>query len=101
MKNTPLINFQSLQQPAMLELSKALNETWLRLSFDYALTHMAISGATKEELDGAKKFMDALQALGDKKEAAAPLPDKSRLPSFENLSLDEQKKLIKEQEAQQ
>lgn len=98
MKNTPLETFQSLCRPQMEELANAVSAPWFRESTTYALSHMAISGASKEELAGAERFVDALQKLSEIKQPMPTLPDKSRLASYENLSVEEQKRLLKLQE---
>jgi hypothetical protein len=72
-----------------LQLNQTVAEPWFQESMVYALSQMTDSGATKEELQGAKKFRDIFTTLGEPVDDPEPRPDKSN-PEWENVEEKEE-----------
>lgn len=58
----------------MAELSQ---DRVLRVTTQFAFTQMAWEGATKEQLDGARRYAQILMEMGNKAEPIAKFPEKN------------------------
>lgn len=75
---SPKAQFMRRHSDLVAYLNEALPSAWFQEAATYALAHMAQSDSTTaEELRGARKFRDALVALGEPLDDREPPPDRS------------------------
>lgn len=75
---SPVAQFQQTRAADAEKLFDAVRTPWFTTALCYAMSEMAVSGATKEELTGARIYMAALMNLSE------PIPKpKPPLPSKE------------------
>jgi hypothetical protein len=79
---SPKTNFLLYAKPAAEELQKQRESSWLTVSLTYALAQMAHEGHSKEELLGAREFINTLQNLWEPVPKDVKLPAQT-LPSFD------------------
>ncbi len=76
---SPKIQFQTAHKSESENLMKAVRERWMSIALTNALASMSIGGATKDELNGARKFIEVFLNL------AEPLPPPTPLPPSKEL----------------
>jgi hypothetical protein len=86
--HSPKHNFQAFQPEASEALKSQRESSWLTVSMTYALAEMASLGATTEQLNGARNFIQVLQNLWEKGEQQKRLPISS-LETYDTDNLDE------------
>lgn len=80
--HSPKQNFLNFQKEPAATLQEQRESFWLTTSFSYTLAEMAHLGATTEQLNGARNFIQIFQNLWDRGEAHQKLPVK-RLQSYD------------------
>lgn len=74
---SPHHQFLSANAKEAEALKMATTERWMAVALTHALASMSIGGATKDELNGARKFIDILLNLAEPIKPLAPsLPSK-------------------------
>ncbi len=67
---SPTIQFQTAHKAEAESLTVAVRERWMAVSLTHAIASMSIGGATKEELIGARKFVEIFLNLAEPVKAA-------------------------------
>jgi len=76
MTESPRSLFQQVHKEAAADLSNVAQGRTLRLAAVFAMAELTTENASKENLDGARRFSQILMTLGDPIEKPAPYPDK-------------------------
>jgi hypothetical protein len=75
---SPIAHFQNTRKEDAMALANAVRTSWMTSALTYSMASMALSGATKEELIGARQFMGIMMNLAEPIPAPPPpLPDKT------------------------
>lgn len=80
---SPKSQFLRRHDDLVLALRDTIPQPWFQEAMTYALAQMTENGATRDELNGAKLFREALATLGEPEAQPEDRPDKSTLPAFE------------------
>jgi hypothetical protein len=79
---SPKQTFLGWEKHASENLQARREDTWLTVSITYALAELAYSGASAEQLAGARHFITVLQNLWEK------TPEPSKMPAQTLKSFD-------------
>lgn len=76
--------FIKLEKDAATRIGTVVEEGWFQKATSATMAQMAESGATQEQLLGARMFLDMLTSIHVEIEPQQPFPDKSQLKAMES-----------------
>jgi len=79
----PSSSFRLRHSESALQLAVSSDVKWLRDGLDYALAQVAHEGASADELRGINRFIAIFLNQATEPKQPQPLPDRSRLASYE------------------